>query len=181
MQANEKQQREQLKSLSFGLVSAISRLLGDKGFGDRPIDIVEALIFGMFLTADTYALAHPEKDRAIALINAFYEDMQDYFIKRIIIKDYQVTEAAEIEALAAKFYDLSRSRFAEYGEKFQQDLADPMERSCRGTAVYLMENLFIDPLSDEDKLKLVRALSDRILSFWTACVQSFRQNTDATN
>jgi hypothetical protein len=179
MATKEKPEREQLQVLSFGLVSALSRLLAEQGFGDRPIDIVEALIFAMFLTADTYALAKPEKDQAIALINSFYEDMQDYFLKKIIIKDYQVTDAAEIEALAAKFYDLSRNRFAEYGEKFQQDLADPMEMSCRGTAVYLMDNLFIDPLTDDEKIKLVRALSDKILSFWTTCVQTFRQKPDA--
>ena len=62
--ANGKPEREQMKSLSLGMVSDISRLLVDKGFGQKPIDIVEALVFAMFIIADTYSLAKPDKDQA---------------------------------------------------------------------------------------------------------------------
>ena len=70
-----------MKSLSLGMVSDISRLLADKGFGQKPIDIVEALVFAMFIIADTYSLAKPEKDQAIEVIHGFYDDMQNYFIQ----------------------------------------------------------------------------------------------------
>ena len=125
--------RENLKALSFGMVSDLSRLLADQGLADRPIDLVEALVFAMFIVADTYSLAQCDQDQAIAVIHGFYDEVQDYFIKKIIIKDHQVTDADEIQALADKFHDLSRRRFEEYGDKFKQDILDPMSLSCPET------------------------------------------------
>jgi len=173
--ANSQPERKQMKSLAFGMVSDISRLLADKGFGDRAIDIVEALAFAMFIIADTYSLAKPDKEKAIAVIHGFYEDMQDYFINRVIIKDRQVADAGEIQAVAAKFHDLSRGRFAEYGEKFKQDILDPMAMSCPITVGYLLDNLFIESLTKEEKLQLVGAVADKVLAYWAGCVQSFKQ------
>jgi len=174
MHATEAQDRENLKALSCGMVSDLSRLIAEKGFGEKPIDIVEALVFAMFVVADTYSLAKPEKEQAIAVIHGFYEDMQDYFINRVIIKDRQVADAGEIQAVAAKFHDLSRGRFAEYGEKFKQDILDPMAMSCPITVGYLLDNLFIEPLTKEEKLQLVGAVADKVLAYWAGCVQSFK-------
>ena len=166
--------REKMKSLSLAMVSNISRLLADKGFGPKPIDIVEALVFAMFIIADTYSLAKPEKDQAIEVINGFYDDMQNYFIKKVIIDDHQIADATEIQSVSDKFYDLSRGRFAQYGEKFQQDISDPMALSCPATVSYLLDNLFIQPLNNEEKIHLMGAVSDKVLSFWTGCIQNFR-------
>ena len=163
-----------MKSLAFGMVSDISRLLADKGFGDQLIDIVEALVFAMFIIADTFSLSQPEKDRAIEVIHGFYDDMQHYFIQKVIMADHKITDATEIEAVAAKFHDLSRSRFAQYGEKFQQDISDPMALSCPTTVSYLLDNLFIQPISKPEKLQLMGAVSDKVLSFWTGCIQNFK-------
>lgn len=171
---NEKQEREHLKSLSCGIVTDLSRLLADQGFGGRAIDIVEALVFGMFVVADTFSLAQPDKEQAIEVIHNFYDDMRDYFINQVIIKDYQVAEAQEIEAVAAKFHDLSRVRFSAYGEKFQQDLTDPMAGSCPTTVNYLLDNLFIEPINQAEKLELLGAVSDKVLYYWAGCVQSFK-------
>jgi hypothetical protein len=165
--------REKLKSLCFGMVSNISRLLADKGFGPKPIDIVEALVFAMFIIADTYSLAKPEKDQALEVINGFYDDMQNYFIHKVIIDDHQIADATEIQSVSDKFYDLSRGRFAQYGEKFKQDISDPMTLSCPTTVSYLLDNLFIQPLNNEEKIQLMGAVSDRVLYFWTGCIQNF--------
>jgi hypothetical protein len=172
--ATGKPARAQMKSLSFAMVSDISRLLADKGFAQSPIDIVEALVFAMFIIADTYSLAKPEKDRAIEVINGFYDDMQNYFIQKVTIEDHKITDAVEIQSVSDKFYDLSRSRFAQYGEKFQQDISDPMALSCPATVSYLLDNLFVQPLNKEEKILLMGAVSDKVLSFWTGCVQNFR-------
>ena len=171
---NGKPEAEQMKSLALGMVSDISRLLVDKGFGQKPIDIVEALVFAMFIIADTYSLAKPDKDQAIEVIHGFYDDMQNYFINKVIIGDHQITDAAEIQSVADKFHDLSRSRFAQYGEKFKQDIADPMALSCPATVSYLLDNLFIQPLSNEEKIQLMGAVSDKVLYFWTGCIQNFK-------
>ncbi len=173
---SENQERESLKSLSFGMVSAISRLLADKGFGERPIDIVEALAFAMFIIADTYSLARPEKDLAIEVIHQFYADMQDHFIEKIVIKDHDISDAEEIRAVGDKFHDLSRDRFAEYGEKFKEDISDPMSMSCPLTVSYLLDNLFLEPINKEEKLQLLGAVSDKVLYFWAGCAQSFKQH-----
>ena len=157
--------RKQMKSLAFGMVSDISRLLADKGFGDQPIDIVEALAFAMFIIADTYSLAKPDKDQALEVIHGFYDDMQNYFIHKVIIEDHKMSDAAEIQSVADKFHDLSRSRFEQYGEKFQQDISDPMALSCPATVSYLLDNLFIQPLNNEEKISLMGAVSDKVLSY----------------
>jgi hypothetical protein len=167
-------ERQQMKSLAFGMVSDISRLLVDKGFGLKPIDIVEALVFAMFVIADTYSLAKPEKDQALEVIHGFYDDMQHHFIRKVIIADHQVTDAAEIESVAAKFHDLSRDRFSQYGEKFKQDVSDPMALSCPATVSYLLDNLFVQPITKEEKLQLMGAVSDKVLSYWTGCIQNFK-------
>ena len=163
-----------MKSLAFGMVNDISRLLADKGFGPRPIDIVEALVFAMFIIADTYSLAKPDKDMALEVIYGFYDDMQNYFIHKVIMGDHQMSDAAEIQSVADQFHDLSRSRFAQYGEKFHQDISDPMALSCPATVSYLLDNLFIQPLNNEEKIRLMGAVSDKVLSYWTGCVQNFK-------
>ena len=166
--------REQMKSLALGMASAISQLLVEKGFGQKPIDIVEALAFAMFIIADTYSLAKPDKDRAREVIHGFYDDMQNYFIHKVIIGDHQLSDAAEIQSVSDQFHDLSRDRFAQYGEKFKEDIADPMALSCPATVNYLLDNLFIQPITKEEKLQLMGAVSDRVLSFWTGCIQNFK-------
>ncbi len=154
MAAKDKPDRENLKGLAFGMVSDLSRLMADHGLADRPIDLVEALAFAMFIVADTYSLAKCDQDQAIAVIHGFYDEVQDYFIKQIIIKDRRIAEADEIQALAAKFHDLSRRRFEEYGKRFKQDVLDPMSMSCPETVTYFLDNLFIEPISKAEKAQI---------------------------
>ena len=163
-----------MKSLSLGMVSNISQLLVNKGFGQKPIDIVEALVFAMFVIADTYSLAKSDKDQALEAINGFYDDMQSYFINKVIINDHRIADATEIQSVSDKFYDLSRGRFTQYEKKFKQDISDSMALSCSTTVSYLLDNLFIQPLNTEEKIQLMGALSDRVLYFWAGCVQNFR-------
>jgi len=169
-----KPDREVMKSLSFGMASEISRLLAEKGFAQNPIDIVEALVFAMFIIADTYSLAKPDKDLALAVIHGFYDDMQSHFINKIITADLNLTDTAEIEAVSAKFHDLSRNRFEHYKEKFQQDIADSMGSKCPTTVNSLLDHLFIEPLTTAEKLQLMGAVSDKVLYFWSGCIQNFR-------
>jgi hypothetical protein len=174
MSANSQPDRKRMKSLAFGMVSGMSRLLADEGFGDQPIDIVEALVFAMFVIADTYSLAQSDKDQAIEVIHGFYDDMQNYFIQKVIIADHKITDAAEIQSVADQFHDLSRDRFAQYGEKFKQDIAEPLALSCPTTVSYLLDNLFIQPLNNEEKIQLMGPVSDKVLYLWTGCVQNFK-------
>ena len=173
-QDNGKQKREEMKSISFGIVSNISQIIANKGFGDRAIDIVEALAFAMFIIADTYSLARPDKEQAIETIHAFYDDMRDHLINKILDRHLVAPDAGEMEAAAAKFHCLSRDRYREYGAKFKEDIADPLAMSCPATVSFLLDNLFIQPLAQEEKLQLMPAVSDRILYLWSGCAQSFK-------
>jgi hypothetical protein len=166
--------RAQMKSLSLGIASDISQLLGDKGFGHRPIDITEVLVFAMFIVADTYSLVKPEKEPALAVIHGFYDDMQHFFVHKIIIKDHQISDPGEIQSVSDKFHELSRDRFVQYGEKFKQDISEPAGLSCPATVSYLLDNLFISPLENAEKLQLMGEVSDKVLSLWTACIQNFK-------
>jgi hypothetical protein len=174
MAINEKPDRAKMKSFSLGIVSDLSRLLAAQGFGEKPIDIVEALIFAMFIVADTYSLSKPDKDQAIEVINSFYDDMQNHFIDKVIVKDHQITDAEEIQSVSDKFHDLSRGRFGEYGEKFQLDISEPGALSCPNTVIYFLDNLFIQPMNNEEKIHLLGAVSDQIIYLWAGCVQSFK-------
>jgi hypothetical protein len=174
MTTDETQDPKNLKSLSLGMVSDLSRLLAEQGFGERAIDIVEALVFAMFVVADTYSLAKTDKDRAIAVINSFYDEVQDYFIDRVVIRDHQVSDPEEIRALGAKFHGLSRGRFTDYGKRFRQDISDPIAMSCPATVSYFLDNIFIEPLTKPEKLQLLGAVSDKVLNYWAGCVQSFK-------
>ena len=62
----------------------------------------------------------------------------------------------------------------EYGEKFKQDISEPMALSCPATVSYLLDNLFIQPLNNEEKIQLLGAVSDKVIYFWAGCVQSFK-------
>jgi hypothetical protein len=166
--------RAQMKSLSLGIASNISQLLGDQGFGHRPIDIVEILVFAMFIVADTYSLARPEKEQALAVIHGFYDDMEHFFIHKIIVKDHQISDPGEIRSVSDKFHELSRDRFVQYGEKFKQDISEPAGLSCPATVSYLLDNLFISPLDNAEKLQLMGEVSDKVLSFWAACIHNFK-------
>ncbi len=176
MAVKAQQDREQMKTLSCGLVSDLSRLLADRGFGDNPIDIVEALAFAMFVVADTYSLAKPAKDEAITVIHGFYDDMQDYFINRIIIQDRQVTNFEEIRSVSDKFHELSRERFVAYGDKFKQDILDPAALSCPITVSFLLDNLFVRPIEPTAKIKLMGTVADKVLQYWGGCVQAFKDS-----
>ena len=49
-----------------------------------------------------------------------------------------------------------------------------MGLSCPATVKYLLENLFISPLDNAEKIPLMRPVSEKVLYFWTGCIQSFR-------
>jgi len=49
-----------------------------------------------------------------------------------------------------------------------------MALSCPATVSYLLDNLFIQPLTNEEKIHLMGAVSDKVLYFWTGCIQNFK-------
>ena len=104
----------------------------------------------------------------------FMTTCKTILLKRSLSADHHMSDAAEIQSVSDQFHDLSRDRFGQYGEKFKQDISDPMALSCPGTVSYLLDNLFIQPITKEEKFQLMGAVSDRVLTFWAGCVQNFK-------
>jgi hypothetical protein len=49
-----------------------------------------------------------------------------------------------------------------------------MALSCPATVSYLLDNLFIQPLTQEEKINVMGAVSNKVLYFWAGCVQNFK-------
>jgi hypothetical protein len=45
---------------------------------------------------------------------------------------------------------------------------------CPATVCYLLNNLFIQPLNKEEQIQLMGPVSDKVLYFWTGCIQNFK-------
>ena len=48
---------ELMQSLTLGIVGDLGRLLKEQGLGEKPIKIVEALVFAMFVATETFTSA----------------------------------------------------------------------------------------------------------------------------
>ena len=171
---NEKHEREKMVSLFHGIEGDITMLLTDEGFGQKPINIVELIVFAMYLIADTYILAKSDKHNAKEILNSFYYDIHDYFINDIVIKDQKITDMEDIQSISNKLYDIICCRFLEYAEKFKQDIFRPLALSCPNTVSHLMDNLFVKPLSKKENNQLSLAMSCKIIYLWIGCMESFK-------
>lgn len=174
IELNNKNERERMKSLFHGIEGDISRLLADEGFGKKPIKIVELIAFAMYIIADTYILAKSDKNKAKEILKSFYYDVHNYFINDIIINDQEITDIEDIHSISDKFHDIINRRFLEYTDKFQQDIFRPLALSCPNTVNYLLDNLFMKPISKKDKNKMLIVLSDKIIYLRMGCRESFK-------
>ncbi len=171
---NEKHEREKMVSLFHGIEGDITELLTDEGFGQKPINIVELIVFALYIIADTYILAKSDKTKAKDILDRFYYDIHNYFINYIVIKDQKITDMEDIQSISNNFYDIFCLRFLEYSDKFKQDIFRPLALSCPNTVSHLMDNLFLKPLSNKEINQISIAMSFKIIYLWTCCMESFK-------
>lgn len=162
--------QELMKSLCLGIVGDIGRLLSDKGF-NKPIRIIELIVFGMFIVTETYSLAKKKSEKAEPQLDQFHLDMTNYVTKEYFLKDNK--DVDEIFELQDKFYDLVGIRYKEYRQLFSEDWSNPGTTFSKTVGAFI-RHLFDEPVSEDDKRHLIVVMHIKLLEFYAGCLQSFK-------
>jgi hypothetical protein len=173
-QASENKEAEIMQSLTLGIVGDLGRLLKDHGLGQKPIKIVEALVFAMFMVTETFTSAKTTLDAAREGLDRFHEDMIEYIFKEYFYKDAKAKDMAEVEARYQELNQLINERYQEYRQNFYEDYHDK-QMSFSRTFTGLSGHLLGDPLPEgEEKDRLVSVFSVKLAHFWSGCMSSFQ-------
>ena len=175
---SDKQERELMKSLCLGFVGDIAQLLSDLGF-NKPIKVSELITFAMFVVTESYTLSQKGLDKASPRLDQFHLDMVDYVANEYFLKENTVTNDNEIFAFRDQFYNVVTTRYAEYRPLFIKDVSklikhDPGMIFGKKTLSALLNHLFAEPISEDDKPHLIAPMSLIVLEFYTECIQSFK-------
>ena len=166
----EKKESELMKSLCLGIVGDFGRLLDDAGF-DKPVRTLEIIMFAMFIITETYELSKRGNKESESL-NIFHHDMFNYFANEHLIKNMAVDKNAIFE-FEDKFYDTVGKRYAEYRQHFKEDLNNP-GTIYSNTLCAFMRYLFTEPISDNDKQKILIPMALKFVEFCTGSLKSFK-------
>ena len=108
-----------MKSLCLGIVGDIGRLLSNEGF-NKPIRIVELLVFGMFIVTETYSLANIKSEKKEPQLDKFHLNIINYVTNEYFLKEANNKDDEEIFKLQDKFYDLVVVRYKSIDSFFQK-------------------------------------------------------------
>lgn len=163
-----------MKSLVLGIVGDLGRLFKEHGLGAKPIKILEALIFAMFVVTETFASAKKGLEQARESLDLFHEDMVEYMFKEYIYKDQKAQDMEELKARFQEMRELINRRYQEYRQNFLADYQDK-QMSFRRTFDSLAGYLIPEPLPEGDeKNNLISAFSVKLAHFWSGCMSSFQ-------
>ncbi len=173
-QAPEGQQLEIMRSLTLGIVGDLGRLMKEHGLGQKPIKIVEALVFAMFVVTETFTSVKKGLEEAREGLDRFHEDMIEYIFKEYFYKTVKAKDMTEVEARFEELNQLINERYQEYRQNFYEDYHD-QQVSFGRTFNSLTNHLLGEPLPDGDeKTQLISAFSVKLAHFWSGCIASFQ-------
>lgn len=173
-QAPEGQEPDVMQSLALGIVGDLGRLLKDHGLGQKPIKIVEALVFAMFVVTETFTSTQKGLEEAREGLDRFHEGMIEYVFKEYFYKTAKAKDMTEVEARFAELNQLINDRYQEYRQNFYEDYHD-QQMSFSRTFASLSQHLLGELLPDGDeKTQLVSAFSVKLAHFWSGCLASFQ-------
>ena len=176
-QGPESKESEIMQSLTLGIVGDLGRLLKEHGLGQKPINIVEALVFSMFLVTETFVAAKKGLDQARETLDLFHEDMVEYLFKEYLFKDQKARDMEEVNTRFNQLNELINQRYQEYRKDFLEDYYDK-QMSFRRTFTSLANHLLPEPLPEgEEKDRLVSVFSVKLAHFWSGCFSSFQPGT----
>jgi hypothetical protein len=162
-------------------VGDLGRLLKEHDLGQKPIKIVELLVFGMFVVTETYTYVKKGLEQARESLDLFHEEMIEYIFKEYFFKTTKAKDMAEVEARFQELNQLINDRYQEYRVNFYDDYQDKkmsFGRTFNSLAGYLME----EPLPDgEEKDRLISAFSVKLAHFWSGCLSSFQPGEATAN
>jgi len=172
-QVPESQESAILKSLTLGIVGDLGRLFKEHGLGQKPIKIIELLVFAMFVVTETFTTVKQGLEGARQGLDRFHEDMIEYIFTEFFFKTTKAKDMAEVEA---RFQDLNRlinDRYQEYRRNFYDDYHD-REMKFQRTFDSLAGHLLSEPIAaSEEKNRLIAAFSVKLAHFWSGCLSSF--------
>jgi len=168
------QEPELMKSLTLGIVGDLGRLFKEQGLGQRPVKILEALVFAMFVVTEAFVNAQKGLEPAREGLDRFHEDMVEYIFKDYFFKHEKAQDMAEVEARFQEFNQLINERYQEYRHLFLEDYQDKT-LGFGQTLASLYGHLFTEPLPEgEARQALVSAFSVKLGHFWSGCTASFQ-------
>ncbi len=164
---------ELMQSLTLGIVGDLGRLLKEQGLGEKPIKIVEALVFAMFVATETFTSAKKGLEEARKALDQFHEDMIEYIFKEYFYKTVKAKDMGEVEARFQELNQLINERYQEYRQNFSEDYHE-QPVSFRRTFTSLTNHLLPEPLPEgEEKDRMVSVFSVKLAHFWSGCLSSF--------
>jgi hypothetical protein len=161
-----------MKSLCLDIAADIRQLLSNRGF-NKPIKALEFIIFAMFVVTESYTLTQKRLDKASPQLDQFHLDMVDYVTNEYFLKENAVEDTNDIFAFHDQFYDVVATRYAEYRRLLAKDLSNPATVYSK-TLGALLNHLFAEPISEDDKPHLIVPMSLIVVEFWAECLQSFK-------
>jgi hypothetical protein len=163
-----------MKSMALGIVGDLGRLFKEQGLGQRPIKILEAIIFAMFVVTETFTAAKKGLDQARASLDLFHEDMVDYMFKEYLFKDQKAKDMEEIKTRFLEMRELINRRYQEYRQNFLADYQDE-QMSFQRTFDSLVGYMLSETLPEgEEKNNLIAAFAVKLAHFWSGCMSSFQ-------
>jgi hypothetical protein len=167
------QESKLMQGLVLGIVGDLGRLLKEQGLGQKPIKIIEALVFAMFVVTETYTAAKRGSEAIREGLDPFHEDMVEYIFKEYYFKNAKAKDMEEVEARYQELNQLINDRYQEYRQNFYEDYHD-QKMSFHRTFTTLTGHLLGEALPEgEEKDRLVAAFSVKLAHFWSGCMTSF--------
>lgn len=168
----DKNVQELMKSLCLGIVGDTGRLLSDQGF-NKPIRIIELIVFGMFIITETYKLVIKDPDKTSPQLDQFHLDMTNYVTNEYFLKETSDKGTNEVLEFHDKFYDLVSTRSTEYRQLFAKELSKPGTVYSKTLGAFI-NHLFDEPISEDDKQHLTVVMAIKLSKFILGCLQSFK-------
>ena len=164
---------ELMKSLCLGIVGDTSRVLINEGFSRTPIKDIELLVFGMFIVTEAYTLAKKKPVKSRLQLDDYHRKMLNYVTNEYYLKDHNVQDTNDILEFHNSFSNFLAGRY----NKYRQDLLDDMNNPANiflETFEALIANIFVNPLRDDARNRLLTPLTLQISEFYTGCQVSLK-------
>ena len=178
--SKEEKERELMKSLCFDIVVDFSQLLTERGC-NKPINVLELIIFASFIVTETYSLAKLDLNKKnTQQLDRFHLDVLNQVIDEYVLKEQKIKDTGEILNFREEFYGLIESRYLEYRPAFRRDVADLLNNH-HGAILFgfttlnkFLSHLFVDMLTEAGKSHLIVPLSLKLVMIYTGFLQSFK-------
>lgn len=170
---------EVMKSLALGVVGDLGRFLQEQGLGQKPVKILEMIVFAMFVVTEAFISIKKGLDQAQESLDRFHEDMTEYIFMEYLFKDQKAQDMEEIKAHFDQLQEMVNQRYQEYRQAFQEDFRDQQSGFSR-TFTALTGHLFQEspPEEEEDQERLIALFSVKLARFWSGVMSSFEPGAD---